>query len=219
MNPRIVFTIAGALILALTAICFAESQERVQPPNDQGKMHISVVGISGSAEYEKIMSWFASDNGLSSIRKEAHFHPISAGSAMYDERYRPNIKGLPTVRVQDAGGVVLYEVCGKSIPGSPSALRGAISSKTEQLFNPPLLPWRRGMEQKCGPNGCPAPDAVPDEAPVPFNDEFAFDEPVIEPEPEPQGVSVLVAVACAVLSLVGGFGGAVLGSIRKEMAA
>jgi len=222
MRPRTSFALAGLLILSLALVCFADTQERVAPPEDAARLHLSVVGVVNNAQYQGILSWFEEDAKLASLRRTAHFHPVKAGSAIYEERYAPNTPGLPMVRLQNGEGGVLYEACNSKIPSSPAALAGAIERETNQLFNPPLLPWRRQMQQKCGPGDC-GPDGCPqqsdvltpgdlmlDDTPLP-----AFDEPLVDPGP--QGVPAWVCVVVALLSTLGGFGGAIVGSIRKEM--
>lgn len=217
MRPRISFALAGLLIVALAVACFADTQERVAPPEDAARLHLSVVGIVNNAQYQSVLSWFQKDEKLASLRRTVHFHQINAGSAMYEERYAPNIKGLPTVRLQDGEGRVLYESWGSNLPKSPVALASAIETKTEQLFDPPLLPWRRQMQQKCGPQGCPSPQQELTPEDLMENDFGAppVDVPIIEPEPE--GVPAWLCVLLAVVSAGGGFIGAILGSARREM--
>lgn len=218
MRPRISFALAGLLIVALAVACFAaDTQERVAPPEDAARLHLSVVGIVNNAQYQSILSWFQKDADLVSLRRTVHFHPVNAGSAMYEERYAPNIHGLPTIRLQDGEGRVLYESWGKNVPSSPASLASAIEAKTNQLFDPPLLPWRRQMQQKCGPQGCPSDtdvltpeDLMGLDAPLPELDEV----PV---EPEPQGLPVWLCVVLALVSAGGGFVGSIIGSARKEM--
>lgn len=220
MRPRISFALAGLLILSLALVCFADTQERVAPPNDEARLHLSVVGIVNSADYQRVLSWFEKDETLASLKRSVHFHPVKAGSATYEERYRPNIHGLPTIRLQNGEGGVLYEAWGANLPKTPEALASAIESKTSQLFDPPLLPWRRQMQQKCGPGGCPRGDNTDVLTPEDLM-ESDFGPPLPEftapVEPEPQGVPVWVCVVTALLSTLGGFAGAIVGSIRKEM--
>jgi hypothetical protein len=220
MTPRISLALAGGLIIALAAVCFsADVQERVSPPEDAAMLHLSVVGVSGSADYQRIMTWFQRDERLSSMRASMHFHDVAAGSAIYNDRYRANIHGLPTIRLQDGNGTVLYETYGKDVPKSPIQLASALENETSQLLNRPISPWRRKMEQKCGPNGCPQPDAVPDEDLVPFEGDFVFDEPTEPIVPEDEGIPTWICVVLAAVSAAGGFIGAVIGSVRREVGA
>jgi len=218
MNPRFKIGLVGAIIVALACVCFAgETQERVAPPNDADVLHLSVVGIVNNADYQRVLSWFQNDADLASLRKGTHFHAVKAGSAIYDERYRPNIKGLPTVRLQNAKGVILYESAGAAIPKSPSELLNAIASKTGQVFDPPLLPWRRKIQNNCDNGQCgPQQEFTPEEI---MEEEFSFGEPPLpfsEPEPEP-AVPAWVIVVLALASALGGGVGAVIGSVKKEM--
>jgi hypothetical protein len=223
MRPRISFALAGLLILSLAVACFADTQERVAPPEDSDAFHLSVVGIVNNAEYQRVLSWFQTDEDLAALRRSVHFHPVKAGSAIYEERYAQNIHGLPTIRLQNGQGGVLYESWGANVPKSADALASAIEAKTNQLFDPPLLPWRRNMQQKCGPGdgcgpqGCPQRELTPEDL---MESDFGpplpeFTAPV---EPEPQGVPVWLCVVLALVSAGGGFVGAVVGSVKKEMA-
>jgi hypothetical protein len=218
MTPRVQLGLVGALIVALACVCFADTQERVTPPQDQSKLHVSVVGIVNNAEYQRVLSWFNNDQDLAALRKATHFHAVNAGSAIYDARYKANIKGLPTVRLQDARGEILYESHGSGIPRSPSALCDAIESKTGQVFNPPLLPWRRKIQNNCdnGQCGPQQQEITPEDL---MQDEFSFDEAPLPEfvEPEPEGISVLLAVVLCLLAGGGGFAGAILGSVKREM--
>lgn len=220
MRLRMSFALAGLMILSLAIACFAATEERVAPPEDAAAFHLSIVGSTSDPWYNALLDWFQSDENLASLRRTVHWHAVTTGTPMYNERYAPNTPSLPMVRLQDGKGGVLYQACGSELPRTPEALASAIERKTSQIFNRPLLPWRRKIEQKCGPGGCPTPkqeltpeDLMLDESPLPPSP--VLSEPPAEPQS--QGVPVLVCVACAVLSLVGGFGGAILGSIRREM--
>ena len=117
MKPRLKFSLVGVVILALAAVCFAaDTQERVAPPLDQDAMHLSIVTASADVNHRRVLQWFQEDDGLSAMRRTTHFHDVRAGSEMYNARYKPNIKGLPTIRLQDAKGVVLCEIAGADIP-------------------------------------------------------------------------------------------------------
>jgi hypothetical protein len=218
MNPRILLALAGGLILALTAVCFsADTQERVAPVEDTARLHLSVVGVPGSAQYQNVLTWFKSDDRLSSLRASTHFHAIATGSPMYDERYRPNIHGLPTIRIQDGRGIVLYESWGDAIPKSPIALANAIENETSQLCDPPCLPWRRKMEkQQAAPDpGVITPeDLMQDDMPIP--DAFT---PAPDIEPESEGIPTWVCIVLAAASAAGGFVGAIVGKIKQEIQA
>jgi len=221
MTPRVQLGLVGALIVALAAVCFADTQERVAPPEDQSAYHLSVVGIVNNAEYRQLLSWFDNDPDLAALRKTTHFHAVKAGSAIYDARYRPNISGLPTVRLQDAKGVVLCELAGSAIPKSPAALLNAIEAKTTQILNRPILPWRKKIENncdngQCGPDGCPQQqmEFTPEELPL-FEEELLPLPPV---EPEPQGLPAWLTVVLVLVAAGGGAAGGVISCMKKEWA-
>lgn len=217
MTPRISLALTGVLILALSVVCFsADTQERVAPPNDAARLHLSVVGVPGSGQYQNILTWFKSDERLSKLRASTHFHAVTTGSPMYDERYRPNIHGLPTIRLQDSKGIVLYEVWGDEVPKSPILLASLIEKQTNQLCDPPCLPWRRKMERQAAPeqNVITPEDLMQDDMPIP--DDFT---PAPELEPESEGVPTWICVASAIVSAAAGFLGAIVGAARKEIGA
>lgn len=135
------------------------TEERVvRLPNDEAKWHVSVVGETGSGEYSAVLAWF--DEGkLADLKRQVHFHQVGTDSAIYESRYKPNVKGLPTVRVQKPDGTVVYEASGDSIPITPEGLYSAIAIEVNgaQGFRA-ILPWRRKMENRC----CPRPPANPE---------------------------------------------------------
>jgi hypothetical protein len=172
------------LLAALAAVpAFADiatangvlAQERVvNLPNDQGKWYISVVGHAGDAAYLRVLGWFEANASLKGLKNKVHFCPVTSDTAIYQARYASNVKGLPTVRVQQPDGMVVYEASGKSLPMTAEGLYGAIASavNTAQGIRP-VLPWRREMERRCprpGPGPAPNPPPQPDPAPQPIDD-------------------------------------------------
>lgn len=187
------------LLLALCVVlvastCFADkvngvlSEDRVvNLPNDQGKWYVSVVGDAQDAQYQTILKWFSEDIALRKLKAQVHFCPIQSSSATYKARYSTNVKGLPTVRLQNSQGVVIYEAAGKNLPFTPGGLYGAFAVNVSKAQGVPILPWRRN--HVC-PRPCPTPDPGPDfdldldldldPAPQPIDDggQPDFDEPV-----------------------------------------
>ena len=171
--------LALAMVVGLVAPAFATQgtvngvlvEERViSLPNDQNKWYVSVVGDAKDARYQELIGWFDSNTNLKHLKDQVHFCPVRSGTAIYEARYASNIQGLPTVRVQDHEGVVVYEAAGLSIPMTPDALHTAIATDawTAQGCRP-ILPWRREMEKRCpGPGPCPPPDTNPDPEPQPL---------------------------------------------------
>jgi len=173
---------ALALVMGLVAPAFATQgtvngvlvQERVvNLPQDESKWYISVVGNAGEARYRDVLSWFDTNAHLKNLKQQVHFCSVKSDSTVYRERYAPNVKGLPTVRVQDSKGNVIYEAAGNTLPMTPEGLYVAIANdvQTTQGLRP-ILPWRRNMDQKC-----PCPNPNPDSDPLP-------PEP-LDPEPQP----------------------------------
>jgi len=182
-------------------------EERVAPIDDSAEMHLSIVGSSRSREYQKLVRWFDRDQKLNDFRKGLKYHAVTTASPLYNDRYRPNVQGLPTVRLQDAQGVVLYEVAGQDVPASESSLLSAMVRAVEKLT---------GNRFKCDPNRnkcdpnrkkTPAPEVAP----------FVEPEVLVEPEPkpEPEQSNTLPILA----GLVGAAAAGVAGARKKLKAA
>jgi len=108
---RILLSLLTLCLLAAAVPSFADTatvngvlaEERViQLPNDQAKWYISVVGNANDANYLRLLVWFDNNASLKTLKSKVHFCPVTTGHLMYQERYAPNVKGLPTVRVQKA---------------------------------------------------------------------------------------------------------------------
>jgi len=184
------------LLFAAISFCFAgvNSQARVvKLPEDGSKWYVSVVG--SDARYQEILGWFNTHEKLSALKNATHFCPITTESPLYKERYAPNCKALPTVRVQDSKGVVIYEAAGKQIPLTAGGLYGAIA---ESSNGHELLPWRRKHSQPMPTPAPVTPQPNPDPAPEPIDDGGT---PVIENVFEVGGGLLLV---CGLALLAGG---------------
>lgn len=141
-------------------------------PNDQGKWYVSVVGDTNETAYRRVLGWFDADASLKRLKNQVHFCPITTGTPIYRERYAPNVKGLPTVRVQKPDGVVVYEAAGNNLPMTAEGLYGAIGGAVNSAQGiRSILPWRRDMERRC-PGPCPTPNP----------------QPAPQPDPEPQPI-------------------------------
>jgi hypothetical protein len=144
------------------------SEERVvRLPQDQGKWYISVVGDASDARYQEVLGWFSNVESLKTLKDRVHFCQVTTDSPTYKERYSPNVRGLPTVRVQNDKGVVIYEVAGKRIPMTGEGLYAAIAIAVNGSEE--LLPWRRNHVH-------PQPEPKPDPKPI---------LPILDPEPQP----------------------------------
>ena len=104
-----------------------DSQERiVKLPEDGSKWHVSVVGQG--TRYSEVLGWFDSVPRLKTLKNQVMFHPVMPSDPIYAERYAPNTKTLPMVRVQNEKGVVFFEVAGQNIPMTGEALYSAIAA-------------------------------------------------------------------------------------------
>jgi hypothetical protein len=214
------FYLVLAAIAAIHAIAFAVDCQSAEPdgilveervinlPQDQLKWYISVVGDGRSKEYARIVSWFDSHKGLRELKQQVHFRKVTTGTSTYRERYATNVSGLPTVRMQQAAGEVMYEASGEDLPITADGLHSAMAKATGRLF--PLFPWKKKVRpvlpydrkqdaRPCpGPSPCPAPEPIepPEEDPLPD-----FTQPV-EPIEVETGIPVGVVVALCVAVLV-----------------
>jgi hypothetical protein len=188
MNKLLLSVLCVLALFACMLPCFTDTvngvlaEERVvNLPQDAGKWYISVVGDATNTRYNEVLGWFDSDASLKNLRSQVHYCPVTTNTAIYKERYQPNIKGLPTVRMQKADGTVVYEASGTNLPMTAGGLYGAMAEKAQTAQGiRPLLPWRRDMENRCrpGPQPKPQPTPVPDDV-LPPNDGDApiFDQP------------------------------------------
>jgi len=176
-------------------------QERVvNLPQDQGKWYISVVGDANDARYRTVLSWFDTHENLKHLKDQVHFCPVKSNTAIYKKRYAQNVKGLPTVRVQNSKGVVIYEVAGLAIPLTPDALYAAIANDVQVAQGcRPILPWRREMERRCRPCPQPNPQPEPDPGPQPLPPSPPGPPDIVKPTQ-----SVLPPWWAMLLALVGG---------------
>jgi hypothetical protein len=212
---RVLLSIVLLLACFAPALCMADavngvlSEDRVVSlPNDQGKWYVSVVGNASDAKYKTILGWFDSVSSLKKLKVQVHFCPVTSDTAIYRDRYAPNTKALPMVRMQNAEGVVVYQACGSDIPMTGQGLNGALANAVNSAQGiRPILPWRREMERRCpDPGPCPNPQPKPQPQPQPDPEPAPIDDggaPNVEPvEPEASAGWLLVPL-CGVGFLTG----------------
>ncbi len=166
------------IIALLLLLCpSAALAQRVDPPADQDKQYITVLGQAQDPTYQTLTRWFS--NELKPLRDTAHFTAIPAESAMFD-RYATSTPVLPCVRLQDAGGRVLREFAGPEVP------------RTWQELGAGLL---SGECRPCRPAPQPEPAPAPDPEP----------QPIVLPAPAPpKPQTSWLTVALAALTGAGG---------------
>jgi hypothetical protein len=188
MKKLIVSVLCALCTLAFVAVApsFADEaagvangvliQERVLTlPQDQAKWYVSVVGDDSAT---RVLGWFESNAGLKKLKAQVHFKVVKTDTAIFTERYAPNIKALPTIRMQKSDGTVVYEAAGKNIPMTAAGLYGAMADAARSAQDiRPLLPWRRDIDNRCQPR----PD--PNVEPVDPNVEPA--DPNVDPNVDP----------------------------------
>ena len=195
----VMFSYAAAPCIADTVHGVIAEERIINLPNDQAKWYVSVVGDANDARYREILGWFKTNERLKNLKRQVHFCPVTTDTTIYAKRYAPNIKGLPTIRLQRANGVVVYEVSGKDVPMSPEGLNGAMASSVDRRL---LLPWRRNHVH---PQPAPSPDPLPpvDPEPAPLDDgaapDFGDQAKVVA-----GGVIALLIVICAAVGAITG---------------
>lgn len=122
-------------IISLTVFVKVSLAKKVPLPDDRNKLYLSVIGAKSDLHYQTVVQWFNEPGWLKELAKGMHYREITTDTVMYRERYKLNIKGLPTVRVQSPQGIILYEAYGSwddnpeninGIPPSSSRLCWAI---------------------------------------------------------------------------------------------
>ena len=96
-------------------------------PQDSEKWYISVVGDESDGRYQEILGWFDANPKLAKLENQVMFCPVTRDMPLYAERYKSNVKGLPTVRMQQADGTVVYEAAGTNLPMTAGALNSALA--------------------------------------------------------------------------------------------
>lgn len=208
------------LVCALATSAFAADygvvvKERiVNLPNDQAKWYLSVVGDPADPQYATVVSWFKTGD-LKKLRNQVHYREIAKGTAAYNERYAKNISGIPTVRLQDHDGVVVYEAANASLPITAGGLYGALAdgvmSAQGVTFGDGCPFGRPCPKPSPAPEPAPVPDADPE--PSPISDGGA---PVVEPT---AGLSGLLPIVASILSFLAGAVAGVAVQWKKTYAA
>jgi hypothetical protein len=192
-------------LLLLPAIAVGQPVDEL--PQDSEAWYISVVG--SDVDRCKLLSWFDSHSGLVSLKRQVHFCSPTCDSSVYAERYAPNVSGLPTVRVQEGDGTVVYEVSGGEVPKTAQGLFDGIARAVRKRRGGCVLPWRDEMEQKCQP-ATPEPE---EDTPVPFS---AVPGPPVVDDEAAGGVPIGLVVLGALLSVACGAAGGLVVAFRKE---
>ena len=211
------FLIVAVVAAAMCNVAIAEdapiggvlTEKRiVNLPKDQVKWYISVVGSYRDRRYYNIKKWFSAGD-LYGLRRQVHYNTVDSRTTKFKTRYASSIKELPTIRLQNAEGGIVYEAHGDSIPMSAEGLYAAIADAVNGVQEP-ILPWRRKHvhpDRKCGPDGCPEPDEKEEEKEEEENEPVApnFNTPKVSPRiPFVQSAGIGAAAALGLLGL-GGF--------------
>jgi hypothetical protein len=217
MKDRILLSIVLLFVVAFAAQFALGADNGMIPaeekvidlPDDSGKWYVTVMGDPKDAEYQKLVKWFDSHRGLKSLKAKTHFHAIKSDSTMYKERYADEVKGLPTVRIQDDEGRVAFERWADNVPWSHHALYEAIAgdiqtAQKERRCNP-FRPCRPQPEKPAAPCPCPPEEEPLDPEPGPVGPA----EPLIFPVPEPTRggpISGPITALALILSALAGSG-------------
>jgi len=219
MMNRVLLSLLSLCLLAIpVSPAFADQaavngilvqEQVVKLPADQVKWHVSIVGNANDVAYQRTLNWFETSASLKGLKAQVHFHLVTTGTAIYQERYAGNVKGLPTVRVQKSGGEVVYEAAGENLPITAEGLYSAVVYSVQGR---PVLPWRRGMEKRCpGPRPEPEPQPQPDPDPQPIDDGGT---PVVEPQAGLEWALALVCIGGLLVGLCSGYGRQLYGKLH-----
>lgn len=199
------------------------AEERViDLPMDSQKWYISVIGNPNDMQYRSILRRFDRNKYLKNLKIQVHFWVVPTTSPAYKARYEKNTKILPTIRVQQSNGQVVWEAASRGIPVTAEGLYVAIKNSSLKAMallpwrrNGTVLPWRDKMEKQCQPEPTPAPpEPFPvfvDLNPAPIDDGGP-------PEFEETGPARWLVVCLAVLSALAGGASALIVQARKSAA-
>lgn len=132
-------------------------------PQDANKWYVSVIGDAQDGRYRQVLGWFDSNASLLKLKRQVHFCPVRSNTAAFQERFASNVKGLPTVRMQTAEGIVVHESYGETIPMTPDGLYAAMADDAVKAERCVILPWRRNHVH---PQPCPSPAPAPAPTPI-----------------------------------------------------
>ncbi len=188
-------------LLVVAANLFAAEEQIVNLPQDQNMWYISAVGEKGQV-YDNLLAKFDAGK-LKTLKQQVHFCPVTTDTAIYAERYKNNVKGLPTVRVQEADGAIVYEASGEAINVSGDSLFLEIASAVKRRE---LLPWRRNHSR---PQPQPSPQPQPiipfvDPAPAPLNNGGAPDLGPLSVGPSETDIGIGICLVMVVLGVIAG---------------
>lgn len=193
-----------ALCASMTMCSVCDAEQVLQLPRGEDKLHLSIVG--NERQVTKLSLMFQSDAKLRQIRDQVRWHAVETDTAIFRVRYAPNIDGLPTVRLQNPDGTVIYEEYGERLTEDSGALYGAIK---QAMVASKLFPWRnRNNDGGCGPNGC-----NPFQQPPPEQEEP--EEVYVMPEVEPEEPDNTLAIVAILVMVVVGAGAGVYAGWRK----
>lgn len=130
-------------------------QHVVQLPADAEKWYVSVIGDADSGDLKRLAEAFDSHEQLAKLKSLTHFNVIDARAPVFAKRYASHTRQLPCVRIQDASGVVLFQLSGDKLKIDADTLNRKIHT---------TLCWRRDQQQDEF-DVTPTPDGV-DEQPT-----------------------------------------------------
>lgn len=188
------------------------AEERViKLPQDGGKWYISVIGNPNDRQYKSILRRFNLNVHLKALKIQVHFWIVPSNGKAFKERYSHNTKTLPTIRVQQHDGKIVWEASRSDIPLTAEGLYAAIRDSSRETMallpwrrNGTILPWRDHMEDQCRPRPQPEPNVTPiflDPLPAPLDD---CGPPEFEDTGPPTWAVILSALSAALAG--GGYG-------------
>jgi len=198
------------VLLAIPCMVFAETQERVAPPQDQGAWYVSVFGDPTDAKFQQLKGWFKTHEGLKSLRDQVHYNEYASDQLRF-KRYEETLPALPCVRMQNEKGKVIGEYWADNIPITSEALYRAVRGDLQNTEATGCLFGKR-RRRSCPTPVAPTPPPVAPPPATPPVGPPVLPPDLVEPEPEAPGFPWVLAV----LSTLIGVGVGVAQGWKKE---
>lgn len=109
-----------AIVTMVVGGALAGAGELPDLPQDSHAEYLTLVGTPGEARFESLKVAFEKHPGLKSVAERTHFTVLADTSTLYRTRYSSEFGRLPTVRLQEADGDVVFESSGRDLVSADS---------------------------------------------------------------------------------------------------
>jgi hypothetical protein len=214
-TARVAFALLATLFVS--GFAYAQTAQRVAPPNDEGSYYLTIFGHEGDQSYENLKYLMRTPEVTAAARNaEVKYSEVDAESTMYATRYASSMPALPCIRIQRPDGTTAYQTTGNNVPTSRDDIVAAITGACPRA----ILPWNSSIRHRQQQQHAAPQQATPPEEELNFTP--GADPGAVQPD-VPAGSDedyslIIVAAIVAVGVALGGVAGAV-GAIRKEVRA